>query len=90
MALKLRKGGAPSNQPPLQTPEKKVERTDWFGRPTPPPAPGSDYDEFVMWASYDSPMPHQDEIDLAITLWMGLVPVDYQPSESPEYSGPRM
>ena len=53
---------APSPQSPPSNP-------DWHGRPTPPPPPGSSWDDFVEWASEGAFDPWPDDVALAWKLW---------------------
>lgn len=55
-----------------------------FGRSKWPPAPGRDYDDFLMWAS-NGEWPSEDDTNLAIGLFMGLVP---HPGTGPEPDEP--
>lgn len=50
-----------------------------FGRSCAPPPQGSDYWEFLHWAS-EGCTPFQEDTDLAISLWMGLSPAADEPS----------
>ena len=90
MALKLRKSKPESRETESQARPSPVEQNDWYGRKTPPPRYGSSYDDFLMWASTDGLAPLQEEIDLAVTLWMGLEPVDYGDLPRQEFRGPAM
>lgn len=78
MALKLRKFGARisdiDNHQQASSSKEKDAKSDWYGRPVPPPAPGSSYLDFLDWAAFGAFEPSGDDIALAVTLWSGRVP----------------
>jgi len=49
----------------------------WYGRKVAPPQPGSDYGEFLEWATEGGPE-WPGAVNLAIKLWMG---IERQPEE---------
>jgi hypothetical protein len=68
-----------SPQPRQQKPEAET-----YGRSCAPPPPGSSYWEFLHWST-EGGMPFPEDVDLAISLWMGCPPT----AEEPSPPGPR-
>jgi len=60
-------------------PAKGAAKPDgWYGRKSAPPAPGSEYGEFLEWATEGGPE-WPGAVNLAVKLWMGMAP-----SQEPE------